>query len=138
MNSINSCHHINRNGLGSFLDIFSAGAGLVDSFVDARADRKSDESDERQLQLQLEAQREQAQMQDARLTKILKFAAIACGVVLTGGIIIAVVKSDSKPSDEKKSSGDLGKQKNVGRLQVLDGLKTKSGIKKKSSDRKAA
>lgn len=132
MNSINSIHQFHRQGLGSFLDVFSAGAGLVDSFVDARAQRKSDESDERQLQLQLEAQREQAQMDAVRLNQILKVAMIAGGVLLTGGIVIAVLKSDSKGHAEST------KQKNVGKLEVLDGLRGAKGRIKKSSHGKAA
>lgn len=138
MNSINSTHHLQGNGLGSFVDLFSAGAGLVDSFIDARTERKSDESDERQLQLQLEAQREQAQIDAARFNQILKITMIAGGVLLTGGIIIVVIKSDSKSSDEKKGRPESGKQKNVEKLELLDGLKRKNGIKKKSFSKKAA
>ena len=138
MNSINSTHHLHPNGLGSpFVDIFSVGAGLVDSFIDARTERKSDESDERQLQLQLQAQREQAQMNAARLNQILKIAMIAGGVLLTGGIVIAVIKS-GKTSDEKKGGPESSKKNNIGKLEVLDGLKRKPGTRKKSLNKKAA
>lgn len=133
MNSINSIHQLGRQELGSFLDVFSAGAGLVDSFVDARAQRESDESDERQLQLQLQAQREQAQMDAARLNQVLKVGMIAGGVLLAGGIVIAVLKSDIDKGDAESS-----KHKNVGRLEVLDGLRGTKGNKKKSLRRTAA
>lgn len=85
--------NLNGNGLGSFLDLFSVGAGLVDSFVDARAQRKSDESDERQLQLQLQAQREMTQANAERMDKMLKVAMIAGGVLLAGVTIVAISRS---------------------------------------------
>lgn len=94
---------LNHNqNLGSFSDIFSAGAGLIDSFVDARSERKSNESEERQLQTQLQAQREQAQADSARLTQILKFAMIGGATLLVGGIVIAVLKSDGDKEEKRK------------------------------------
>lgn len=133
MNSINSSHQLHKKGLGSFTDIFSAGAGLVDSFVDARAERKSDESDERQLALTLEAQREQAQMQAATLHKILKFAAIAGSVLVVGVVIVTVIKSDS-PDVDKKPAGDGPNSPE--KSPVLAGMKRK-GETKKVRDRKS-
>lgn len=133
MNStINSIHHLNRNDLGSILDLFSAGAGLVDSFVDARADRKSDESDERQLQLQIAAEREQAQMRDARLSKMLRFAAVAGSVLLVGVVVVTVIKSDS-PDADKKPAGDG--TKGTGKSPAFAGMKRKVGTKKVPTDR---
>ena len=121
----------NKSALG-FADIFSAATGLVDSFVEARTERKSDESDERQLQLQIAAEREQAQMEDARLSKLLKFAAIAGSVLLVGVVVVTVIKSDSQDDDKKAAVADKGKSSE------LAGMKRKGGIKKLSIDRKAA
>lgn len=135
MNStINSIHQLRGNDLGSILDVFSAGAGLVDSFVDARADRKSDESDERQLQLQIAAERERAQMQDARLGKILKFAAVAGSVLLVGVVVVSVIKSDSPEVEMKPAeNGSNG----TGKLPILAGMRRKGRIKTVSTDRKS-
>lgn len=97
---------MNQN-LGSFTDIFSSATGLIDSFVDARSERKSNESEERQLQIQLQAQREQSQADSARLTQILKFVMIGGATLLVGSIIFAIAKSDDGNKNNSPGEGKL-------------------------------
>jgi hypothetical protein len=74
--------------LGWITDAIGAGAGIFNTIYSGRTESKSNQSEERQLQLQLQAQREgQAGM--------LKMLMIGGGVLIAGGIVIAIIKSNS-------------------------------------------
>ena len=89
MNNVNKL-----NGLATdWGAIVTAGAGIFDSFKDARTSEQNNESQERQRQLQLEAQRLNAASSAQQIQQYTKLALIGGWLLIVGIVAVNVIKN---------------------------------------------
>jgi hypothetical protein len=89
----------------------STAGSIFTSVKSTQAQKADNKSQEKQLQLQLQAQREQAQQQAESGERIMKMVLIGGGILVTGGIIFALVKGGAKNAPKKSIDGIATKSK---------------------------